>query len=141
MEEEGGGEGEEGEEGRREGEEGRREGEEGRREGQREKRGGGEIGQFCSPFPLCSGWVRQSQTLLLTTLQHCRAERDTLSTYASGQSMSMCPMSKCVCRMSQYWHGILSILGHRCHMITSSNHMITMVSHMVYCPYLVTDVT
>ena len=36
--------------------------------GEREKRGGCEVGQFHSPFPLCSGWVRQSQTLLLTVL-------------------------------------------------------------------------
>ena len=75
-------------------------------------------------------------------------------TYASGQGMSMCPVSECVCRMSQHWHGTPSIFGqgmsmclvsecvcrmsqywhgtplfslHRRHMITSSNHMSTMV--------------
>ena len=48
-------------------------------------------------------------------------------TYASGQGMSMCLVSECVCRMSQHWHGTPLFSLHRRHMITSSNHMSTMV--------------
>ena len=59
----------------------------------REKRGGSEVGQFQSPFPPCSGWVRQSQTHLLTALQRCKAGR--MKGVATSSTMYV-SMSRCV---------------------------------------------